>query len=55
MTEAEDNNGQGWMAEFEVGLCHYDDGRLALGFKFQMRTASRKIKQNSVGGKQEGS
>lgn len=43
------------MAEFEVGMCHYDDGSLALGFKFQMRTASRKIKQNSVGGKQEGS
>lgn len=43
------------MVEFEVGLCHYCDGRLAFGFKFQMRTASRKIKQNSVGGKQEGS
>ena len=40
-----------WMDEAEAALCHYGDGRLALGFRLQMRAASRKIKQNSAGGK----
>lgn len=36
---------------YEAALHHYGDGRLALHFRLQTRAASRKMKQNSVGGK----
>jgi len=39
------------MNEAEAALHNYGHGRLALGFRLQMRAASRKIKQNSAGGK----
>lgn len=39
------------MDEAVAASRHYGDGRLALDFGLQTRAASRKINQNSVGGK----